>query len=318
MSRTSSDSCGDRKCSQQCEQNPLCRAWSYELTKRDMLSTRPWFECEGICSLFEAWTDIGTRGDSFVSAICDFWGECASGCYGCGVNWFAQNWNGGSPTSSYEQVASCAIRSDLAGEELRSEEDICKTACRERSLYAPAPPPPSPTPREMVRLGTGWCSVDGRVAGGEWRCQKFAGTPDACAAKCLQEGDNCIGYWLYRWPAKWAGTCTMFASSTDFVGDGFGTVYDHHGKGFASGPEDFVLAPRRGVGWGGVGSGKVPYPWGLECWTSKLVLSPPPPPSPVNNGRRRAGGLWLGPGDGTESQVALQEAEPARANSSRG
>lgn len=103
---------------------------------------------------------------------------------------------------------------------------------------------------------SGWCGVTGGTDNEEWRSTSYTGDSAACEAKCLAE-PTCIGYWQHVAPSQYAGHCTMFSSSGDFSGAGFGALYDRSGRGHASSSSDFVL---RAVA-------------NCECWTKQQQQS---------------------------------------------
>lgn len=113
-------------------------------------------------------------------------------------------------------------------------------------------------------VGSGWCSAPD---GAEWRQQVYdtATDPDhtSCDDKC-RSLDNCIGFWMYVPPARYASTaCTFLSNGGDFSGNGFSsTIYDRQNKGYAPGTDSFVLTPGNGQ---------------CECWkktTTPMVKLP--------------------------------------------
>jgi len=112
---------------------------------------------------------------------------------------------------------------------------------------APTPATPAPTPAPtpaapFTKMAeSGWCSA---ANGQEWRSTNFDYTDQGttCTAKCASE-TSCIGFWQYVSPSQWAGTCTMFSTSADFSGPGFGTTYDRQSKSYATSSADFTLSP---------------------------------------------------------------------------
>ena len=117
----------------------------------------------------------------------------------------------------------------------------------------------------LEKLGNGWCAADAN--GDEFRTQTYVGNAAECAARCLAEGRNCIGYWQYV-SGAYTGKCNLLARFSDWprTASGLGTssmIYDRQDRGFAPGPDALVVV--------NPSPGQDP----LECWVSRPVRRAP-------------------------------------------